>query len=283
MGGECRERSPRGSGVSGGSLAPVRAFISPPPQDPECPAWSGRRGPTQQPPLAPPGTGQEDRGSRRASPQVKDHALWLSVAVFSAGPSIPTLGQQPSPWEGGMLPNRKHEPRTCPPAAPPGPSLPPSPNSHSRDGPEQRWPGLHGSEATRRQRAKGPLAAPAPGTPGCPALVRGGRGWPAEGRGAPREETGSCSFYISNQDPEPGRALPQPRGRAGTGGYRGLTRQEADVRKGDCQECLREGQPGPWARPEAAASGPLRGMKEVFPVACYFFFFFSNTRGWHWG
>lgn len=102
------------------------------------PAWSGRRGPTQQPPLAPPGTGQEDRGSRRASPQVKDHALWLSVAVFSAGPSIPTLGQQPSPWEGGMLPNRKHEPRTCPPAAPPGPSLPPSPNSHSRDGPEQR-------------------------------------------------------------------------------------------------------------------------------------------------
>ena len=81
---------------------------------------AGRGAPHSSPPLAPPGTGQEGQGSRRASPQVKDPALRLSVAVFSAGLSIPSRGQPPSPWEGGMLPNRKHELRTLPPAAPPG-------------------------------------------------------------------------------------------------------------------------------------------------------------------
>ena len=124
LGGQWQERSPRGSGVSGhsgagGSWAPVRAFISPPPQDLSCPPWSGQRGPTQQPSPCP--TRHRPGGPRfqRASPQVKDHALRLSVVVFSAGLSIPSRGQPPSPWEGGMLPNRKHELRTFPPSCSP--------------------------------------------------------------------------------------------------------------------------------------------------------------------
>lgn len=45
--------------------------------------------------------------------------------------------------------------------------------------------------------------------------VRGGKGWPAEGQGRTPERDGQLLLYISNQDPEPGRALPQPRGARG--------------------------------------------------------------------
>lgn len=93
-------------------------------------AWSvfpgvGRRASHSSPPLPPPSTGQEDRGSRRASPQGKDHALWLSRCVLSH--SLHPQPGSPSPWEGGMLPNRKHELRTPAPHCSPRvlPCLPP--------------------------------------------------------------------------------------------------------------------------------------------------------------
>lgn len=124
LGGECQERSPRGSGVSGhsgagGSLAPVRAFISPLPQDPKCPPWSGQRGPTQQPSPCP--TRHRPAGPRFQAgvPAGQGPRSLAERRCVLSQPFHPKPGSAPSPWEGGMLPNRKHELRTFPPSCSP--------------------------------------------------------------------------------------------------------------------------------------------------------------------
>lgn len=83
-----------------------------PAQDPECPPWSGQRAPTQQPSPSPT---QHRPGGPRFQAGIAAGQGPRSLAecrCVLSQPLYPQPGSAAKSWEGGMLPNGKHELRT---------------------------------------------------------------------------------------------------------------------------------------------------------------------------
>lgn len=156
-----------------------------PAQAPECPPWSGQRGPIQQPSPCPT---QHRPGGPRFQAGIAAGQGPRSLAecrCVLSQPLYPQPGSAAKSWEGGMLPNGKHELRTpaphrsprvlpCLPAPTPTPGMVLS--TADQDFMVQKPPEGKGRRGHWRPPPPARLAASL--------CVRGGKGWPAEGWGA---------------------------------------------------------------------------------------------------